>query len=69
MPNCSSAAVLLMQVHHKIKIICDEEPSISLENVKNPAEECSYLRSYRVAACSFIKYKTLSLVFFHSLLQ
>ena len=58
MPNCAAAAVLLIQVQHKI--ICDEVPLISLQNVKNPTDECSILRSYIVAACSFSEYKTPS---------
>ena len=36
-------------------MICVEEPSISLQNVKKPA----FLRSYRIAACSLTKNKTL----------
>ena len=36
----------------------------SLQNVKKPAEECFFLRSYRVADCSFTKNKTPSQVFF-----
>ena len=33
---------------------------MSLQNVKKPAYECSFPRSYRVAACSFTKNKTPS---------
>ena len=36
----------------------------SHQYVKKPAEVCSFLRSYRVAACSFTKTKTPSEVFF-----
>ena len=57
MPNRGAVAVLLIQVHHKIKSY----------NVKKPAEECSFLRSYRVAACSFTKNKTPSQMCFHGL--
>ena len=38
-----------------------------LQNVKKPAKDCSFLKSYRVATCSFTKNKTLSQVFFHDL--
>ena len=38
-----------------------------LQNVKKPAKGCSFLKSYRVAACSFTKNRTLSQVFFHDL--
>ena len=34
---------------------------------KKPAEEFSFLKSYRVAISSFTKNKTPSQVFFHSL--
>ena len=33
---------------------------MSSQNVKKPAYECSFSRSYRVAACSFTKNKTPS---------
>ena len=58
---CSSKCIT------KLKNICDEEPSISMQNVKKPIEDCTFLRSYLVAACSFTKNKTPSQVFFHGL--
>ena len=48
-------------------MIFDEESLIALQIVKKPAKECSFLRSYREAACSFTKNKTPLQVFFHSL--
>ena len=63
MPNCGAVAVLLIQVHHKIKIICDKESSISLQNEKKPSEECSLLRSYRVVGCNFSKKDSFKGVF------
>ena len=38
-----------------------------MQNVKKPIEDCTFLRSYLVAACSFTKNKTPSQVFFHGL--
>ena len=69
MPNCGAVAVLLTQVHplQNEKLFVMEEPSISLQNVKKPTEECSFLRSYLVAACSLAKNKTPSQVIFHGL--
>ena len=68
MLNCSAAAVLLIQVHNKIKNYSWWEAINVIEKCeKKPAEGCSFLRSYRVASCSFIKYKTASQVFFHDL--
>ena len=56
MPDCGTVAVLLIQVITQLqKISCDEEPSMSLQNVKKSAKKCSFLRSYRAAACSFTK--------------
>ena len=48
-------------------IIYDEEPSISLQNVKETAEDCYFLRHCRSASSSFTKSKTPLQVFFHSL--
>ena len=48
----------------KLKIICDEEPLISLQNVKKATKECSFWRNYRVATCSLTKNKTPSRRFF-----
>ena len=68
MLNCGAAAALLIQGHMtKLKIVCDEESSISLQNVKKPAQEHTFIRSYRVANCSFTKNKTPSQVYFHGL--
>ena len=47
----------------ELKIICNEEPSMSLQNVKKTGKECSFLRRYSVATCSFTKNKTPSQVF------
>ena len=52
----------------KLKVISNEHPSLSLQNVKKPAEECSFLRSYLVATCSFTKNATPWQVFFHCVL-
>ena len=41
---------------------------MSLQNEKKPAEECSFLTSYKETTCTFIKYETPSQVFFHGLL-
>ena len=51
MPNCDAAAVLFIQVHYKIKI------HLLLQNVKKSAEECSFSRSYKLAASSFTRKK------------
>ena len=45
-----------------LKIICDEGPSVLLQNMKKPAKQ--FLRGYWVATCCFIKNKTSSHVFF-----
>ena len=54
----------LKYVENKLNIICNEEPSISFQNVKKYVEECSFLRSYRIDTCSFTKNETASQVFF-----
>ena len=48
----------------KLKIVCGKVPSILLQNVRKPAEKCSFLRGYRVAACSFTKNKAPSQAYF-----
>ena len=66
MRNCV-VAVLLIQCIITLKVICDEEPSIVLQNVKKPAGKFSFIRGYRVAVCSFTKSITPSKMSLHGL--
>ena len=60
MPNCGAAAVLLIQVHHKIKnYLRWRNQKYYWKMWKIPAEECYFLKS-----CSFTIIKTPSQVFF-----
>ena len=55
-------------VHHKIKnYLWWMSHQYHCKMWKKPAEECSFLRSYLVATCSFAKSKTPSQVIFHGL--
>ena len=67
MPNCSDVAVMLIQVHYKIKNYFLCEAINIIQNVKSLLTSVLFLRSYRVTTCSFTKYKTPPQVFFHSL--
>ena len=67
MPNCVTVAVLLIQVHHKIKNSLRWGVINIIAECEKTCRQCPILRSYLVAACSFSKNETLSQLFFHSL--